>query len=197
MVSQDNSRFFSLRNGSAVIQGVRFAAAFFGKGQFVPASMSRAGGSYIFRQALDAPYYQPLAPPQPVNWQNWASLRERRRRTQICRLEQTATVTGRENGFQLRIRSQGTDGVPLAIEIGFREGGRIEGCRPALHTADAWLLERDFGVYRSGRDAIRFGPGSAPHLNTQLRGAEPKLAGQSVYITGYTPFDHTLEFELL
>ena len=28
-----------------------------------------------------------------------------------------------------------------------------------------------------------------------MRGAEPKLPGPSVYITGYTPFDHTLRFE--
>ena len=43
-------------------------------------------------------------------------------------------------------------------------------------------------------------PGGPPHSArryplTQLRGAEPKLTGQSVYITGYTPFDHTVRFE--
>jgi hypothetical protein len=32
-------------------------------------------------------------------------------------------------------------------------------------------------------------------LLTQLRGAEAKLPGISVYVTGYTPFDRTLSFE--
>jgi hypothetical protein len=192
MVLQDNSRFFSLRNGAAVINAVRFAASFFGKAQFVPESSSRETG-YVFRQLLDAPYYQPLS--RPVTYLNWVTLRETRAKTQVCRLEQTATVTERNGGFEVRVQSHGTDGVPLAIEINFREGGKLEGCRPAPHAEDAWLLERDFGVYRVGGDAIRFGPGAAPHLLTQLRGAEPKLPGQSVYITGYTPFDHALRFE--
>ncbi len=192
MVLKDSSRFFSLRNGAAVIDGVRFAASFFGKAQFVPASATSEAG-YVFRQSLDAPYYQPL--PRRVTYRNWAALRETRAKTQVCRLEQIATVTELQGGFQLRVESHGANGVPLAIEIGFREGGTLEGCRPAPHAEAAWLLERGFGIYRVGGDAIRFGPGAAPHLLTQLRGAEPKLPGPSVYITGYTPFDHTVRFE--
>ncbi len=192
MVLKDNSRFFSLRNGAAVIEAVRFATSFFGKGQFVPASSSKEDG-YVFRQRLEAPYYQPVS--QPVSYRNWAEVRATRAQTQVCRLEQTATVTEIKNGFELRVESRGTAGVPLAIEIAFREGGKLEGCRPAPHAESAWVLERDYGVYRVGGDAIRFGPGAAPHLLTQLRGAEPKLPGPCVYVTGYTPFDHAIRFE--
>jgi hypothetical protein len=46
-----------------------------------------------------------------------------------------------------------------------------------------------------GSDTVRFGPGVAGHLLTQLRGAEAKLPGKSVYVTGYTPFDQTVRFE--
>jgi hypothetical protein len=28
-----------------------------------------------------------------------------------------------------------------------------------------------------------------------VRGAQPKMPGASVYVTGFTPFDHTLDFE--
>ncbi len=31
---------------------------------------------------------------------------------------------------------------------------------------------------------------------TQVRGAEGKLPGPSVYLCGYAPFDHTIDFEL-
>jgi hypothetical protein len=195
MVLQESSRFFSARHGGAVINAVRFATSFFGKGQFVPDACVKEGSKYVFRQSLSAPYYQPLAPAQKVDYRNWSVLKEKRRKTQVCKLEQAATVTEQKSGFELRIQSNGTPGVPLAVEISLREGGKLEGCRPAPHVVDGWVLEKDFATYRVGGDTVRFGPGAAGHLLTQLRGAEAKLPGQSVYITGYTPFDHTIRFE--
>jgi hypothetical protein len=195
LVLHESSRFFSARNGGVVIHAVRFATSFFGKGQFVPDACVKEGSKYVFRQSLNAPYYQPLVPPQKVDYTNWGSLRAKRRQTQVCKLEQVATVTEQKNGFELRLQSSGTAGVPLAVEIGLREGGELEGCRPAPHVADGWILEKDFATYRVGRDTVRFGPGAAGHLLTQLRGAEAKLPGQSVYITGYTPFEQTIRFE--
>ena len=40
-------------------------------------------------------------------------------------------------------------------------------------------------------------PAALPVSESPPYRAEPRLAGQSVYITGYTPFDHTLVFEFL
>lgn len=195
LVLQESSRFFSARNGGAVINAVRFATSFFGKGQFVPDACVKEGPKYVFRQSLSAPYYQPLVPPQKVDYRNWGALRSQRRQTQVCKLEQMATVVERKSGFELRLQSNGTPGVPLAVEISLREGGVLQGCRPAPHVADGWILEKDFATYRVGSDTVRFGPGVAQHLLTQLRGAEAKLPGQSVYLTGYTPFDQTIRFE--
>ena len=195
MVLKDNSRFFSARNGAAVINAVRFASSFFGKGQFVPDGCVKDGSKYLFRQSLSAPYYQPLVPAQKVDYKNWGSLRSQRRQSQVCKLDQSATVVEQKSGFELRSQSNGTPGVPLAVEISLREGGKLEGCQPAPHVADAWILDKDFATYRVGGDTVRFGPGAAGHLLTQLRGAEAKLPGQSVYLTGYTPFDQTVRFE--
>lgn len=205
VILQDNSRFFSARKGAAVIQAVRFATSFFGKGQFIPAatvqrSAMQRGGGYVLTQSLEAPYYQPLVPAQTVNYKNWSALRDKRRTTQICKLSQTATVTEKSGGFDLRIQARGDSsgaalGVPLAVEINLREGGQLEGCKPAPHIDGAWILEKDFGSYRIGGQTVRFGPGTAPHFLTQLRGAEAKLPGVSVYVTGYTPFDRTISFE--
>jgi hypothetical protein len=188
-----SSRLFTLRHGEAVVEGVRFATAFFGKGQFIPETAEKRGGSYLFRQALEAPYYQPLA--RRVSPAEWSVARAARRQSEVNHLEQSAELTEVKNGFAIRMRASGTDGVPLAVEICFREGGQLEGCREAPGSPGCWLLERGTGVYRAGRSEIRFGPGFAPHRYIQVRGAEPKLAGQSVYITGVTPFDRTLTFE--
>jgi hypothetical protein len=200
MVLEGNSRFVSARKGAAVINAVRFATSFFGKGQFVPDSGLKTSGAYVFRQALSAPYYQPLnqpqqAQPQKVTYENWATLRDKRAKTQVCRLDQTASVTERTNGFDLRIESTGTVGVPLAVEVSLREGGQLEGCRPAPHADGSWVLEKDYATYRVDGQTVRFGPAASPHFQTQLRGAEPRLPGVSVYLTGYTPFDRTVSFE--
>jgi len=62
---------------------------------------------------------------------------------------------------------------------------------------DAWLLTAERASYRVGADCLRFGPGvaPAPHRWTQIRGAEPRIPGTSVYLTGVTPFRHELVFE--
>jgi hypothetical protein len=195
LVLTGNSRFFSMRKGPAVIESIRFATAFFGKGQFVPETSVKQNGSYVLSQSLEAPYYQPLLPPQKVNAKNWGALRDKRRKSQICRLDQSATVTKRAGGFDIRFEARGTDGVPLAIEITLREGGELRGCRPAPHVDGAWILEQAQASYRIGGTELRFGPGGAPHLWTQLRGAEPRLPGATVYVTGYTPFEGTMHFE--
>ena len=64
---------------------------------------------------------------------------------------------------------------------------------PAEEIADAHLLKSGTGRYTVGDDTIAFGPGRADHTWTQLRGALPKWDGQSVYLTGFTPFRMTLE----
>lgn len=194
LVLGGSSRLLTLRSGGAVMEGVRFATSFFGKAQFVPDTVGRRGRTYELRQSLEAPYYQPL--PQKVTPQDWAATRPTRRQTEIAHLEQAADITEIPGGFQVRVRAHGTAGVPLAIEIGFREGGRLEGCEEVPGRASSFLLGRGMGVYRAGKGQIRFGPGSAAHGYVQLRGAEPKLPADSVYITGFTPFDHTMTFEI-
>ena len=196
MLLGGNSYFLTLRRGEAVINAVRFASAFFGKGQFVPKAAGKRDGAYHFSQTLQADYVQPLDPARKVSTGEWGATRAARRKTEICKLVQSATVTETPKGFRVRLQSAGTANVPLSVEISFRDGGKLEGCAPAPKAANAWLLRGGMASYRVGSDVIRFGPGLAGHGYTQVRGAEPKLAGQSVYITGFTPFDHTVEFEL-
>ena len=59
---------------------------------------------------------------------------------------------------------------------------------------DAYFLEDGYGAYQSGSDSIKFGPGIGLHKWAEIRGMTPKQKGLSVYLTGYTPFEHTIEF---
>jgi hypothetical protein len=191
-VVHGSSRVFSMQYGDAAITAVRFATSFFGKGQFIPTAFEKRGKVWSLRQSLEGPYYQPVE--RQVTRGNWDAVRQERRQTQVAKLEQSLEVAESKNGFTLHVRASGTPNVPVAIEIGFREGGQLEGCTPAPDKPGL-LLASGMGVYRAGKNSSRFGPGAAAHQYTQLRGAEPALPGQSVYVTGFTPFDHTITFE--
>jgi hypothetical protein len=195
ILAGERSRFFTLRNGDAVINAVRFASAFFGRGQFAAPTLNDNAGVIDLSQQLTAQYYQPLDPARKVNADEYSSTVKARRRTEICRLQQSVTVTETASGFRLRIRAHGTGNVPLAVEINFREGGALEGATPVAKVSDAYLLSSGKASYRVGSDIIRIGPGFSEHSYTQVRGAEPKLAGPSVYLTGLTPFDRTIDFD--
>jgi hypothetical protein len=194
----DDRRLFSVRRGDAVINGVCFATAFLGKGQFVADTVEkRANGYHLLQRTVEGPYYQPFDPPRQIGASvgEWYGVREQRPKSEISYLDQSATVTELPNGFRVRCRASGPTGMPVSVEINFREGGRFEGVTPAPRVADAWLLAPDGGTYSLGRNQIRFGPGAHPHGYTQVEGTAGKLPGPSVYVTGYVPFDHTIEFD--
>ncbi len=190
MLLRGDSRFLTFRRGSAVIEAVRFASAFFGKGQFVPSTWKGQDGTYDLTQALEAGYYQPLDPPRRVPAGEWGKVRGLRRESEICRLAQSARINLTPNGVRVRIRVEGTPNVPVAVEIGLREGGKLEGCGEA---GGAWILAEGFATYRAGSDVVRFGPGIREHSYTQVRGAAPPLPGVRVYLCGYAPFDREIE----
>jgi hypothetical protein len=190
LVLGGDSRLLAFRRGEAVLQAVRFASAFFGKGQFLPQQARKSDGGYHYEQELTAGYRQPLEPPRKVLPPEWAVTAGTRRQTETCRLTQSATVTETTGGLRIRIQASGIAGVPLAVEISLRPGGVLEG---AENAGDVFVLPGGYATYRVGKDSIRIGPGIAEHRYTQVRGAAPRVPGTGLYLCGYTPFDHTFE----
>ena len=197
---EGNSRIFSVRRGAAVINGVRFASAFFGKAQFVPTEGGKEGKVYRMKQSLQGPYYQPFVPTRKQPWgvDKWYELRvgeNPREQTEVAKLEYVAEIEELKNGFNLHIKATGTDWIPLAVEINLREGGTVTNVTEAPDHEDAYLLgDGEYATYKMGGDSIRFGPGIAETGYTQVRGAQEKLPGQSIYLTTYTPVDRVIEF---
>ncbi len=180
-------RVVSLRYGDAVINAIRFASAFFGKGQFVPQAMTRTGNGYTMTQRLEGPYYQPFSPTRVIGADEWDTTQKQRPQTQVARLTQSATVTEMPNGIRVEIVAEGTSDVPVAVEINLREGGKVSGTEGQLLTAPE-------GVFTLGQHAIKIKGGGCEHRYIEIRGARPPLAGPSIYITGSTPFRRVLEF---
>ncbi len=197
LLLRNTSKFLTFRYGGAAVDGVRMAGSFFGKGMFTPALAQKRKGAYHFEQTIEAGYFQPLDPPRRVTTKTWYSTRSERRMSEVCQLRYAAQVKEVPGGLQLHFTAAGTRNVPVTVELNFRPDGMLEGCHPAPGASDAYLLGSGYGSYRRGPHAMRFGPGLEQHAYTQLHRLPPKLPGKSVYLTAFTPFDHTITFEWL
>lgn len=201
-VLAQNSTLFSFRKGAAALEAVRLASAFFGKGQFAGEALVVRDGAHHLEQKLEGPYFQPLSSAQIAGGEHVRMApngtlavdgRAARAQSNIQRLRSRVAVNESDGRFRLAICVDGTEGVPVALELAFRHGGRLEGVEPVPGIDGAYLLKAGEGRYRAGDDTITFGPGRAGHAWTQLRGALPKWDGQSVYLTGFTPFRLNLD----
>lgn len=190
-----DSRFFSFRQGSAAVEAVRVASAFFGKGQF-SAPLVRIENGYRLEQNLEGDYLQPLEPQDRRADGDWLAMpKARRARSNRFTLRSLVEVREVENGFDISMDIGGTDRVPVAVEIALRPGGRLtgEGLRPVPNQADAHFLAEGYAAYEVAGRSVRLGPGLRRHGWTQLRGAQPRLPGLTLYLTAFTPLKHTLQ----
>jgi len=188
-----NPAFFSFYKGNAVLQGVRLAAAFFGKGQFDSEMIEKEGDTYVLRKSLEGVYYQPYPEELLPGDGDWNKMpRTNRPLSEIQKCLYEVRIKEKEGGFELSFSISGTDNVPVALELAFRKGGSLSGVLTVDHTPDTYLLEKGMGQYEYDNKVITFGTGLAEHSWTVLRGALPKSDALCVYLTGFTPFDKTI-----
>jgi hypothetical protein len=194
-ILSDNPIFLTFFKGNAALESVRLASAFFGKGQFRAQTFERSGDSFILKQKLVGPYYQPLEEDDiPEDGNGWQVSRIKRKQSEIQEQEAVVTIAERDGEISLNIRIDGTDNVPVAIEMAFRKGGKLEGVTEVNGIDNAYLtIHGKMMKYTFDKDNISFGPGIREHAWTQLRGALPKLDADCVYFTGFTPFDFTIK----
>lgn len=191
----NNPVWFTFMKGNAVLQGVRFASSFFGKGQFQSEKISQNGRGWELVQKLDGPYFQPYPKESIAPDGDWEKMpRNFRPQSEVQILETKVAIRETADGMEIEVTTNGTERVPAALELIFRPGGTLTGVTKIENTKDAWLLKEGMGTYRSGDDTITFGPGLALHRNIALRGALPIMEAPTVFLTGLTPFRHTIRF---
>lgn len=187
-----NPVWLTFHKGNAILQGIRLAASFFGKGQFQTEKIDSQGDGWVLTQALEGPYYQPYpteAIPPDGDWEKMP--RSNRQQSEVQQLQSRVTISETPRGLQAHIQITGTEGVPVALELIFRPGGTFTGVTKHPGRTNAYLLSES-GTYTVQNDTIAFGPGLMLHKGIQLRGALPALDAPTVYLTGFTPFQHTL-----
>ncbi|MCF2500601.1 hypothetical protein [Dyadobacter chenhuakuii] len=191
----NNPTWFTFMKGNAVLQGVRLASSFFGKGQFQSEQIDEHGKTWELTQTLEGPYYQPYPKDFIAKDGDWEKMpRLFRPVSEVQTLETKILISETDNGMQIEIRTSGTERVPLAVELIFRPGGTFTGLTQIEKAKDSWLLKEGTGSYSLNGDTISFGPGIGLHKNIALRGALPPVEAPTVFLTGFTPFKHIIRF---
>ena len=189
-----NPVWCTFMNGNAVLQGIRIASSFFGKGQFMTEKIEKKGNQWILTQKLEGPYYQPIAKELIVPDGDWNKmLREKRPQSEVQILTAQIIIEERPKGLNISISMEGTEGVPVALEFIFRSGGQFSGLTKVGTNDNQLLLPSGMGRYSFGKDSILFGPGQALHKNIALRGALPPIDAPTVFVTGFTPFRQSVD----
>lgn len=189
----NNAGWLTFHKKQAVLQAMRIAASFFGKGQFQTENIIVGNNRFVLTRKLEGDYFQPYPKDQiPADGDMAKMPRTNRKKSNIQYLTTTITVAEAEKGIRIDIDMSGTDRVPVSMELIFRKGGKFSGVQPVPGKENAFLFSEEKGTYTVGSDTIHFGPGKIEHKGIQLRGALPAMDAPTVYLTGLTPFRHTL-----
>lgn len=190
----NNTGWLTFHKGNAVLQAMRVAASFFGKGQFQSEKIEQQGDTWILTKSLEGPYYQPLDKDKISPDGDLDKMpRTLRKQSEIQKLETIVKIREANNGLEIEINMSGTEGVPVSLELIFRAGGTFSGVTKYPTKENAYLFSGEKGTYTVGGDSINFSSGKIEHKNIQLRGALPAMDAPTVYLTGFTPFRHILK----
>lgn len=206
----NNPTFFAFRKGAAILHSVRLSTGFFNTGYVRSDGVVRDGNTYHLSERKEAYYYHPMPAEQrdgngdyklseSVDRRFWSKMDFENRPRDTVALESKIKITENEGAFQLDFEIDGPKDISVTLEFRFNHGGTLEGVTPAV-SADDYFLERGTATYTYGNDVIEIGPGKQEH--NSLRGLDGEMysthfgsikgQGMHVYVTGLTPFKHSL-----
>jgi len=194
-IIEKNPSFLSFMKGKAVMQSIRLAAAFFGsRGQFISEETAFDGSRVVLSSFKKHGYFQPFPEEYRAENGNWDKMpRGMRELSEAQTIQFKVAITESNGKISIEIQIDGTEHIPVSCEMSFRPGGELSGVTENNKMEDSYFLENAMGEYKHGDDIIKFGPGTLSHKWAQMRGMLDKQDGNSVYITGYTPFKHSIE----
>ena len=205
--------FYAYRKNAAALKYLRLSTNFFSMGYFYSEGIRKEGDRYVLYKKEEVPYYQPLprdlrktdgdyklSPSVDGRFWNCMDYSERPV-SNVKTLETKVTFQENEGRNELNFSLTGSARITVVIELCFGEGGILSGVTQGAD-GHSFLVEQQ-ATYTYGKDSIRFGPGGGPPVVIEDLAGERysnhfgnlHTPGMHVYITGTTPFQHTLSFE--
>jgi len=205
-----NPNFLMYRKGDAILKYMRLSTSFFRMGYFSSDGIVKEGNKYILKETKEADYYQPLADEfrkangdyklsESQDGRFWNKMDfDSRTKSNVKKQITVIEVTENDGKLSLDFRVDGPPNVEVTIEMCFKEGSNITGA--TLDEKKNYFLKSGTAELSTGTDAIQFGPGKCEHLNIENLDSEEytyhqgslRTNGEHVYITGFTPFRHTM-----
>ncbi|MEO6001258.1 MAG: hypothetical protein ABIN89_30685 [Chitinophagaceae bacterium] len=209
----NSANFFSYCNGKAILKYMRLSTNFFNTGYFYSDGLKKEENKYILYKKLEVPYYQPLPKnlriasgdyklSPSVDERFWNKMDfQHRPLSNVKTMETTITLLETNGRNDVSFLVNGPSGIAVTIELCFNEGGKLSGVTTPGNGNS--FLENGDGKYEFDGDAIQFGPGAVTHkMINNLEGERYsthfgtlRTEGMHVYLTGVTPFNHTLTFQ--
>jgi len=191
-ILSNNAGWLTFHKEKVMLQAMRVASSFFGKGQFQSTEIVQKGDAWVLSSSLEGVYYQPYPADKIPGDGDWSKMpKSNRTQSEIQRLNTVITIKETNNGLEVDIDISGTDHVPVSLELVFRPGGVFSGLEEVTPN-QTYVLKGNEGKYSVENQSISFGPGKAEHRRYNLRGGLPAFNAPSAYITGTTPFKHSL-----
>ncbi len=202
--------FFGYRKGKAALKHVRMSSRFFSMGFFRGDGLVKEGDRYKLHEVKKAPYYQPLKPEDrkkdgdyeltpSVDDRFWSKMSFDKRKPDFKVQESTVWVREKNGEVFLDFEVNGPEGVAITIDLCFGAEGTLKNVQNSNGQVN--FLPEGYGEYTVGNDKITFGPGIKKHEWTRgLEGEKYSVfngnlntPGHHVYLTGVTPFKHSLK----
>ncbi|TDW44639.1 hypothetical protein EV144_10887 [Flavobacterium sp. 270] len=205
-----NPNFLTYRKGDAILKYMRLSTSFFRMGYFSSEGIVKQGNKYILKETKEADYYQPLAEefrksngdyklsPSP-DGRFWNKMDfDSRKKSNVKKQVTTIEITENNGSLSLDFKVDGPPNVEVTIEMCFKEGSVINGV--FTDEKKNSFLKSGLGEVVTAENKIEFGPGKCEHLNVENLDSEEytyhqgslRTNGEHVYITGFTPFHHTM-----
>ena len=168
------------------------------KRNFCPTGIEKTDQGFRVSAEMDSWYYLPFDGNGPATSDWWAMDNQNTREKLISdRLIVTADVIFKEDGADLRIRTEGLTGVPVRLEWGVLPGSRIRSESFLLDAAPGGSMTVCGGTVQltSGSgDILTLGPAFARHnVLNRMGGAYPLSSEHfTLFFTDYSPFEQMI-----
>lgn len=151
-IVKEHPGFCQLQKGTHKMM-LRFAGAFFGRGQFIPQTLEKTDDGYKLYMKKEAGYLRPFNEPQKSPL--WADMDHSKRETvAVQTLEMSVDIKVSENCLDLDINTVDCGNIPMKLEFIMDSGAILD-----LGTAEFFTREGDYVYLKSGDSSYTYSDG--------------------------------------